>query len=80
MRKWITGKTFHACANWQVIQHVTLSIYSARAWAWLRTPLIDAREMTFALGTQNAFWSTLWRYANVIRQAGARRIAGYYLA
>lgn len=79
LRKWIPGETFHACANWQMIQYVTLSVYSTRAWARVWAPLIDTCEMTLALGAQNAFWSTLWRYANVIRQARACRIAGYDL-
>lgn len=62
-----------------MIEHVTLSVHSARAWTRIRAPLIDACEMTLTLGTQDALRSALRRYADVIGQAGTCGIAGYYL-
>lgn len=75
----IPGETFHARADRHVVQHVTLSVDPARARTRVRAPLIDAREMTLALGAQDALWPTLRWYTDVIRQAGARGITGYYL-
>lgn len=66
LREWISGETFHARANWQVIEHVTLSVHSARAWARVRTPLINAGEVTLAFRAQNALWPALRRYTDVI--------------
>lgn len=77
LREWIPSETFYASANRQVIQHVALSIYAARAWARIHASLVHARKMTFALGAQNAFWSALRWHADVVWHTGARRIAGY---
>lgn len=55
----VTTKTVDATTNWCVIQHSTLTIWTARTWARIDTLLIDAGQITVAVTVDNALWSAV---------------------
>lgn len=67
----ISAITDRANTDWIMIDHSTICIYAARAYAWILASLIDARCVRATIRADYAFWSARRWTANVIRLTGA---------
>lgn len=56
-KEWISAITDRANADWIMIDYSAIRIHATRAWTWIFAPLIDARCIRTAIGTNHAFWS-----------------------
>ena len=68
----VSGKTFRAITNWNVIEYRALGIYSTRSrtriFALVRKTSLIARTVW----VYRTFWATIWRYSNEWWFASAR--------
>lgn len=56
-----------------MVENRAACVHAARAWAWISALFSHASFVACTIGIDRTFWSTIWRYANIVVDASTYR-------